>query len=288
MTIKHLVLSGGSWKGLYVGGAIQKLLDDEYFKLSEIETIWATSVGTIIGTLLCLKIEWNDILNYFTNLPLHSYQSLNWETYINAINSCGLFNKDFFVALLSSLFKAKDLDITSLTLKEYYEYSNVEMHFFAVNYHSLKTVDFNYKNNPDLRLLDALYSSCTLPFAFQPKEIEGQIYIDGGVNVHYPAEYCYKCKKNDEILGIYIKTSDKCKDNLKNLLEFGISLMHKIVFYKQEKQLNLLNNQLIITAQSLNFNDVMDLIKNKEKRRKIIDAGRDFAFIFLKMKSNNS
>ena len=57
MTIKHLVLSGGSWKGLYMAGAIDSLLDEKYFEKDSIETLWVTSVGGIISILLCLKIK---------------------------------------------------------------------------------------------------------------------------------------------------------------------------------------------------------------------------------------
>ena len=37
MSYKHLVLSGGSWKGLYMAGAIDKLIDREIINFDIIE-----------------------------------------------------------------------------------------------------------------------------------------------------------------------------------------------------------------------------------------------------------
>jgi len=111
MTIKNLVLSGGSWKGLYMCGAIRKLLEQEYIKVSDVETIWATSVGTIVSVIFALKINWNDIVEYFINVPLKSFDNLKLEDYLRSIKNCGLLDKEFFITLLNTLFNTKNLNL---------------------------------------------------------------------------------------------------------------------------------------------------------------------------------
>ena len=61
MTIKNLVLSGGAYKGFYTIGALNHLSKTEFYKIENIEKIYGTSVGSFIGAVLCLKLNFDDI-----------------------------------------------------------------------------------------------------------------------------------------------------------------------------------------------------------------------------------
>lgn len=62
MTIKHLVISGGGPLGLRFLGALEHLEQHNYWKLQDIESIYATSIGSIIAVFICLAFDW-DTLN---------------------------------------------------------------------------------------------------------------------------------------------------------------------------------------------------------------------------------
>ena len=55
MTIKNLVLSGGAYKGFYTIGALNHLSKTNFYNIENIEKIYGTSVGSLLGALLCLK-----------------------------------------------------------------------------------------------------------------------------------------------------------------------------------------------------------------------------------------
>ena len=57
MTIKNLVISGGGPIMVQVLGAIQHLEKNNFVDLKNIETIYGTSAGAIVGILICLKYE---------------------------------------------------------------------------------------------------------------------------------------------------------------------------------------------------------------------------------------
>ena len=61
MTIKHLVISGGGPLGLRYLGALKKLEQEEFWNLDNIESIYGTSVGAIIGAFICLKYDWETL-----------------------------------------------------------------------------------------------------------------------------------------------------------------------------------------------------------------------------------
>jgi len=274
MPIKNLVLSGGSWKGLYMIGSIDKLLDEKYIIKDEIESIWATSVGTIVAVIFCLKIEWKDILSYFINLPLTVYNNLKISFYLKALEDCGLLDQKLFLLLLNSLFNSEQLDINEITLEGFYKYSNIELHFFVVNYETMETVDWNYKTHPTLKLIDAIYCSCSLPLLFKPKKIADIIYLDGGLNVHYPVEHCLKEKVAEETFGIYIKTICKDENTLSNILEFGLSLIYKIIFRNCRKTIGILKNEIVIPCETIGLDGIFEMIKNKDLRRQKIEEGK--------------
>ena len=49
MVIKHIVISGGSHKYMISYGILKRLHEKKFWDYSNIETIWATSSGTIVS-----------------------------------------------------------------------------------------------------------------------------------------------------------------------------------------------------------------------------------------------
>ncbi len=284
--IKHLILSGGSWKGFYMLGVLQKLFNEKYIKIDEIQSVWGTSVGSLIGIFLCLKLEWDSIVEFCSNKPFKVNElELNFENILNIYNTCGIFDIELFYNIIN-LFNAQNLDLKNITLKEFYEFSNKDLHIFAVNYDNLETIDFNHETHPDVKLIEAVYCSCSIPIVFKPLKINGIIYLDGGINEHFPTTKCCNIKDKDETLGIYIKTLEQEKEEEINILNYSINLLYKIVFEKQKKQLENLKNQLIITSPCFNFEKVKNIMENKERRIEIINEGINYAYIYLNTKKS--
>ena len=75
MTIKNIVLSGGAYKGFYTVGALKHLSSENFYDIDDIENIYGVSVGSLIGLLLCLKLEWSDVLENIIYRP--------WENLFN-------------------------------------------------------------------------------------------------------------------------------------------------------------------------------------------------------------
>jgi len=63
MTIKHLVFSGGGPAGLVLYGAA-KQLNNVYWNLNNIESIYGTSIGAFIGIIISLGYDWDVVDDY--------------------------------------------------------------------------------------------------------------------------------------------------------------------------------------------------------------------------------
>ena len=87
MTIKHIVISGGGPLGFRYLGALEKLEKENFWKIDNIESIYATSIGAIIGVFLGLKYDWDTLNKYLIERPWHDAIKVNakqiFDSYFN-------------------------------------------------------------------------------------------------------------------------------------------------------------------------------------------------------------
>lgn len=294
MTIKHLVISGGGPLGLRYLGALEKLEQQEFWKLNDIESIYSTSIGSIVATFICLKYDWNTLNTYIIDRPWHDAFKVNVKQIFDSYYNKGLFDKKLAEIIFKPLLEAKDLSL-NITLKEFYDYSKIDLHIFTFELHEFKTVELTHSSFPDLPLLQAITMSSSLPGIFIPTIIDNKCYIDGGVMCNYPLNYCLRDHINkNEILGIRSAYDKEC-DNFKNvqvtsessLLEYVMCItINSMNYIRDSVQIDNIDNTLrcYITDNPLTLDTIQEAIKNKDLRREWIQMGEEDAFEFLKKK----
>ena len=298
MTIKHLVISGGAYKGFYTVGAIKYLSDIDFYDINNIENIYGTSVGALIGLLICLKLDWNDIIEHIINRPWQKLFNFSPEDLFELFNKKGLMKKNFIFTIFDTFLKNSELTKDS-TLKDIYEYSKINLHLYSVNLSTFELIDFSYKTYPNMKVLDAVYMSCSIPFAFQPNLMEGDYYVDGGVINPYPLNLCLKDLKNmnesnskykEEILAFKIidDVLEPSKES-SNIVHFGFYLFYRLIKenYNYSIEENM-PNELIIHSAMLNMKDMEKIINEPETRRKMVEDGKKYAQLFLSYKQKNN
>ena len=75
------------------------------------------------------------------------------------ITNKGLLDDSFIKLVFIKLLKAKNLS-ESVTLKEFYEYSQIKLFMFATDINTFKVVEISYETYPDMLLLRAIYITC--------------------------------------------------------------------------------------------------------------------------------
>lgn len=283
MTIKHLVLSSGAYKGFYTIGVIKHLLYKKFFNIENIENIYGTSVGSIIGVLLCLKLDWDDIVEYTINRPWHKQININTQMLLDTFTHKGYFNRDFFTNIFSGLFHNAKLS-KNITFKELYDYSNINLNIYTVNLNSYKLEVLNHKITPDLEVIQGLHMSCAIPFIFQPVFYKDCVYGDGGLINPYPVNKCIEDNRNmSETLSIRIIDNDISPiKKSSSILYYGFYLLFNVVVKNYKNTVTeTLKNEVIIPAIPINMEDAKDIIYNSDKREKMIEDGVGYAQIFL-------
>lgn len=348
-TIKHLALSGGVIYAFSFYGAIQRLHQEGWLNVYEIETIHATSAGALVGTILalwCMRepkeekedegeigqraeedldqdslhvpfVDWVTLDNYFIHRPWQHVFQFSLETFLHCYDKCGLFGTAIFEDILRPLFSARDLNILTITMKEFYDITHIEQHFFTVSLTDFTLVDISHKTHPHWRVLDAVYASSCAPFLFQPLCIETQTeditktesYIDGYFVANYPIEPCVQwCDERhiplDTVLGIHLfceNTKKNCVDvsggsskaitsttSRMNLLEYIQILINNIMKKSpnDEYKSREIRPYEIHISSTIDVYEVNRVANSKEERQQLIDIGAKHADQFIACSQN--
>ena len=283
MTIQYIVLEGGCYMGISALGALYTLQNEQFYDIDNIKAIYASSIGSFIGTVLCLKLKWEVILNYIEERPWYKIINFTPNQILEIMFKKGIFDISFFRESLKNLLQSVDLNI-DITLNELYQYSKIELHIFSTKLNTFTLTDFSYKTHPNMKIIEAIYKSSTLPFIFQPLYYEGSYYLDGGLINNYPVNLCIKDGADaNTILGIYYNILEK-EEGLPidaHVLEFAFFMYKK--FFRILRKVNNINlvNEIIIPCEGVSLTECKELLKSKKLRKKYLENGKKSAQLFL-------
>jgi len=280
-TIRHIVISGGAISGLSFYGTLRELHKQNYWKIENIQTIYGTSVGSLIAVVIALGYEWSDIDDYFIKRPWQHIFKIDTYSMIDyIINKMGIYNNKIIEEALQPLFAGKDIPI-DITLKEFYELNGIEIHSFTTELNSFSLVDMSYKTHGDWRVVDVIYCSCCLPVIFMPFLHNEEAYGDGGFLSNYPLEQCIENGGvSDEILGIYRINYSKYSAINKDSTIFDYLMVilnqtiEKIVICPKLLSIGI---ECALEATPMTLDSLHQITSNQEERKRVIEMGTNFA-----------
>ena len=109
-------------------GALEYLSNEKYINIDEIDSIYATSIGTVMSTILCLKYDWPTINKYIIERPWQHIFKINAKQIMDIYSNKGLYDISIIEKTFKPLLEAKDLSLT-ITLKEFCTYCKKDLHF---------------------------------------------------------------------------------------------------------------------------------------------------------------
>lgn len=282
--IQHIVIPGGAIYGLSYYGSLRYLSQNKALDMQNIKTIHSTSVGCIISTILALKFEWTEIDNYFINRPWQEVFKFSLGSVVKCFKNNGIFDISTIKDIFRPLFSAKDISI-DINMKDFYDITGIELHFFTVNVSNFSLVDINYKSHPEWTIIESIYASACAPILFKPFVKDGYCYTDGGILANCPLkQLCESDIKpnNSEILSI--TTEDKNSSHISlyekfNLLQYLFELLFKFVNkiqpnYNHNKDIH---NEIIITQTLIPVYDVFSIVNSPQQRERLIEHGSKLA-----------
>ena len=287
--IKHLVISGGGPTMIQTLGSIQHLEEKKIIDFNTIETIYGTSAGAIIGVLICLKYDWTTLYDYIIKRPWQEVFPVNIQNIFDAYTKKGIFDDKTVIKCFKPLLDAKDISL-NISLKEFYEYSKIEIHMFSFEVNTFQIEDISYLTHPDISLITAIQMSCALPVLMSPICGDGKCYIDGGVTCNYPLKKCIDSNKNiEEILGFKNQYDDNNNNNKNQidsnstLLDFITSFLFKLIHSvsSNNSTQTSITYEVITNTDFLTISTLKSALYSIEVREKLYKNGIETATKFI-------
>jgi predicted acylesterase/phospholipase RssA len=284
--IKHLVISGGGHSIFCTCGAFEELIKREKLVYSNIKTIYATSAGGIVGTIFCMNFDWALVVkDYMIKRPWHEAILISTSDIFAAYTKRGIFDKKYIEIIFKPLFSAKDLSM-NITMKEFYEYSKIELHLFSLELHDFQTINISHKTHPNMELLTAVYMSSAFPILFAPFMEEGKYYMDGGIITNYPLQQCINDGHlPDEIIGFrneYVYKDDQNGiyiDESSTILDYISCFLYKIIYtISTEHKQNKIANEVIYKIPVVSFFYMKKVMESQEDRKELWERGVNACF----------
>jgi NTE family protein len=227
-----IVLSGGGIRGIAHLGVL-KALKDKGLRISHIT---GTSAGAIAGALYANDVDPYDALQIFKKTQLLRLLKL-------ALGRPGLLN----------------LESTYSLFKEYLSHDSFEglqipLTITATNFFNGKLTYFNKGS-----LIDKVLASSCIPGVFNPINIDGILYVDGGVLNNFPVETLVgNC---DIIIGSSCNHLPNVKSvrSMKHVIERAATLS---VNHDMEEKLKMVN--VLIEPQGLGETGIFEISKAEE------------------------
>ena len=180
----------------------------------------------------------------------------------------------------------------NITLKEFYEYTHIDLHIMTTELTQFELIDLSYKTHPDWELLDAVYCSSGLPLLFAPHVLKDRIYLDGGFISNYPINRCLEDVENpDEVLGFkrkYQKTDETDTPKINTLFDYLFYIMYTM-FIKVSDLPKTIKNQVEVCNYSptINFYKMYNTFKSYDERVILLEDGvRSWEEFYEKTYSN--
>lgn len=282
--IENIVLSGGAYLGLYELGVLKYLIHKQFLNLQNIKRIFGTSIGAFIGTLLCLDIDFDKIIDYLIERPWNKVVEITPNMIFDIIHKKGLLNGDIFSIALEPLFKLKNIN-TDITLNEFYILTQKELYMYATNVNTMEVLELSYKTYPDLKLVESLQMTCCIPYLFQPYWFKNSYIIDGGLLNNYPLFQSFDIIEDKEtILSLKFEKENDNIDIKKdcNIFEFGFNLFNKLAnkYKEQFKRDYKHKNEVVIPCREISLQEGYELLMNCEKRGEYINQGMNYGKLF--------
>jgi predicted acylesterase/phospholipase RssA len=284
MTIKHLVISGGGPILLQFLSAIQELENKNYLNTKEIETIYGTSAGALIGVMIALKFDWETLNDYIIKRPWQDVFPIKVQNILDAYTKKGIFDIKTVEKCFKPLLDAKDIPL-DINLEDFYNITKIELHMITFEVNKFKVEDISYKTYPKLSLLKAVQMSCAIPILMSPVCINDKCFIDGGVACNYPLNFCIESgKSNDEILGFKNKyaNDENFITESSSLLDYLLKFVFKAILSINEYYLQpTIKYEVICDTNYLNLDIMRSSLSNIEARKELFEKGKISAINFL-------
>lgn len=282
--IKTLLLGAGGVRTLSFIGVLKKLkeLENDNNIIINIDTVIGVSAGSIFGLAYILGFTIDEMENEILYKNLDELKDIR---YMNFLNSYGLDSGKKINQWLHKLIEMKGYD-KDITFNELFIKTKKIFSVFATNLTKYKLIEFNKENTPDMKIVDAIRMSISIPFMFTiNKNNDGDIIVDGGLISSFPI-FLYK-DKLDTLLGLKLisngeNDSDEVYEEINSIENY---VYHVLSCFSVQREKHITLNKKykdhVIFVNTKHFTQTVNFGLQPIEKKKLIEIGYKCATKFF-------
>lgn len=179
----HIILSGGGIKGICYLGIMRYLYIEKL--CDNIRYIYGTSIGAYFSLIISLKIPLefieNDIMEVLRYFETKEELAITQKNIHKMFISNGLYELRWICEPIIKYIK-QQYHQDDLTFIELIKKTGINLNIHCTNVNNGNYKIFNAETTPNVSVIDAVTASMSIPFLFQPVQIEDEYYVDGEIS----------------------------------------------------------------------------------------------------------
>lgn len=199
---KRLAFSGGGTQCLTFLPTLSRL--ENQAQLTKVNEWWGTSAGALLASLLCITGSVEKVNSIFHQTDFTRFRDVNLMNLVEFKTSWGF---DDGHSMVREVERILELAKTGSSQSKMCDLKGLHIAVCDLNIH--KTIICSAQSYPDMRLVDVLRASMSLPFFYIPFRCPktGHIWIDGGIDANLCWNFLPSDNARKEALGFAFERS---------------------------------------------------------------------------------
>jgi len=219
MNPTRLVFCGGGTKCLAFVHTLIEL--EKVGRLRNVNEYWGTSAGALLASLLAISKSATMLNELTRTIQYTQFRDMDITNLLSIHTTWGLDDGKSLTKEIERIFETIEPDGKNKTMKDV-----SGLHIVITDLTLRETVVCSAKNYPNIRVVDAIRASMSLPFFFRPyiNPENSHVWVDGAVRANFPWMLLPNDEARKESLGF---TFDKTAvGSPTSLMEYIFSMIH--------------------------------------------------------------
>lgn len=243
-----IVIAGGAIKSLSAIGSIAYL--EEAHLVQNLKHFVGTSAGSIICLFMVLGYSAQEIVKFLNvNIVKDEIANVNIEDIFGILDNYGLNLGRNLEVFLSNIIYEK-IKVKDISFLELAKHTGKDFVVCVANLSKEKEEFWSVDTVPNMSVLKAIRTSCSLPILFTPIKHNGDLYLDGGLYNNFPIDYFTKSISNiKDVIGINIVSTSK--ETIYTFVDYITKIFQTVINRLTKEYTNELNDNIL----TLQFED---------------------------------
>lgn len=271
--LKNMVFSGGGVKG-YAYTGILTALDSLYLKkrknlYQQITNVSGTSIGSLFALYFTLGVRGNQLIKEVTQRNL--FEVTNYMNIQNLMETYGLCPSTYFKRILYDVIE-RYVGKGDVTFQELYDLTQKTFICCVTNVTTGQPEYHSHQTTPSYRVFESVAASMSVPLMFSPCIINGQCFVDGGLQDNCP----FRVFPIEETIILHLDGWKRSTD-MSSFENYVVFFAHSLWKSVDRTNFNLISEEHLHRVVHICLEGVsaMDLKISTEQRDMLIQQGSE-------------